>query len=79
MPFDSRWAFDVEILGRINLLTNGENSTVIELPLMRWIEQPGSKLTFLSRIRTVFELIKIRKSLNKWRTRQESNLQPFDP
>ena len=78
-PFHSRWAFDVEIIGRINKLTNGENSTVIELPLMRWIEQPGSKLTFLSRIRTVFELIKIRKSLNKWRTRQESNLQPFDP
>jgi len=79
MPFQSRWAFDVEIIGRINELTNGEKSSVIELPLMRWIEKPGSKLTFFSRIRTVFELIRIRKSLNQWRTRQESNLQPFDP
>ena len=65
MPFDSRWAFDVEILGRINLLTNAQTIPVIELPLLRWIEQPGSKLTVFSQFKTVFELMKIKKSLNR--------------
>lgn len=64
MPFNSRWAFDVEILGRINLLTNDQTIPVIELPLLRWIEQPGSKLTVFSQFKTVFELVKIKKSLN---------------
>lgn len=67
-PFHSRWAFDVEILGRINNLTNREPSPVIELPLLRWIEQSGSKLSVFSRITTVFELFKIRRSLKSWKS-----------
>jgi glycosyltransferase involved in cell wall biosynthesis len=67
-PFHSRWAFDVEILGRINMLTNREGSPVIELPLLRWVEQPGSKLTVFSKMRTVLELVKIRRSLMCWKS-----------
>ena len=67
-PFHSRWAFDVEILGRINMLTNRVGSPVIELPLLRWVEQPGSKLTVFSQMRTVLELVKIRRSLTCWKS-----------
>ena len=67
-PFHSRWAFDVEILGRINMLTNRQGSPVIELPLLRWVEQPGSKLTVFSQMRTVLELVKIRRSLTCWKS-----------
>jgi glycosyltransferase involved in cell wall biosynthesis len=67
-PFHSRWAFDVEILGRINRLTNFESGQVIELPLLRWIEQPGSKLTVFSRLTTALELFKIKQSLKSWKS-----------
>ena len=67
-PFHSRWAFDVEILGRINRLTNREPSSVIELPLLRWIEQTGSKLSVFSRLTTALELFKIRRSLQSWKS-----------
>jgi hypothetical protein len=67
-PFHSRWAFDVEILGRINMLTNRVGSPVIELPLLRWVEQPGSKLTIFSQMKTVLELVKIRRSLTCWKS-----------
>jgi len=67
-PFHSRWAFDVEILGRINRLTNRQSSPIIELPLLRWIEQPGSKLNVFSRITTALDLFKIRRSLKSWKS-----------
>ncbi len=65
-PFHSRWAFDVEILGRINRLTKCEPIPIIELPLLRWIEQPGSKLTVFSRMTTAIELLKIKRSFKSW-------------
>lgn len=47
-PFSSRWAFDVELLGR---LTTGTAQApplaagdLVEVPLRRWHEVPGSKL-----------------------------------
>lgn len=67
-PFHSRWAFDIEILGRINRLTNFESGRVIELPLLRWIEQPGSKLTVFSRLTTALDLFKIKRSLKSWKS-----------
>jgi dolichyl-phosphate beta-glucosyltransferase len=67
-PFHSRWAFDVEILGRINRLTRFESDRIIELPLLRWIEQPGSKLTVFSRLTTALELFKIKRSLKSWKS-----------
>jgi glycosyltransferase involved in cell wall biosynthesis len=64
-PFVSRWAFDVEIIGRIyagNPQT-AEFPSVVELPLLRWIAQPGSKLSLGQQLITVFDLLRIRRSL----------------
>lgn len=67
-PFLSRWAFDVEVIGR--LLQMGQHGDIhkliVELPLLSWVEVPGSKITLISQLRTVFELLKIRSSLRKW-------------
>lgn len=67
-PFVSRWAFDIELIGRLLRMKHGTTSPneIIELPLLKWVEIPGSKLTLLSRFRTVGELLVIRSSLRKW-------------
>jgi dolichyl-phosphate beta-glucosyltransferase len=67
-PFLSRWAFDVEIIGRLLRLERSKNNQnlILEMPLRNWLEVPGSKLNLVSQLRTVFELFKIRSSLNKW-------------
>ena len=67
-PFLSRWAFDVEILGRLFRVHKITNSQLLvhELPLLSWIEVSGSKLNLVSRFRTVFELITVRSSLKNW-------------
>jgi len=46
-PFITRWAFDVEILARwlIHRETGAEaHRSIVEVPLQRWIDVPGSKL-----------------------------------
>jgi glycosyltransferase involved in cell wall biosynthesis len=48
-PFETRWAFDVEILARwlINVRAAGETSVergIVEIPVSRWIDIAGSKL-----------------------------------
>jgi glycosyltransferase involved in cell wall biosynthesis len=48
-PFETRWAFDVEILARwlINARAAGETSAergIVEIPVSRWIDIAGSKL-----------------------------------
>lgn len=67
-PFLSRWAFDVEVIGRLLRMERSKknNSLIIEMPLISWMEVPGSKLGLVSRLRTVLELFRIRSSLNKW-------------
>lgn len=48
-PFDSRWIFDVELLARFRALTGadaeGVEARVHELPLRRWRDVRGSKVT----------------------------------
>lgn len=65
--FISRWAFDVEIIGRIhrNKQNRAGSVSIAELPLQRWIAQPGSKLSFTQQIKTIYDLINIRRSLHK--------------
>ena len=67
-PFLSRWAFDVEIIGRLLRLEQSTTNSklILELPLRNWLEVEGSKLNLVSQLRTVLELFKIRSSLNKW-------------
>ena len=67
-PFLSRWAFDVEAIGRLLRMERSKknNSLILEIPLLSWMEVPGSKLSLISQFRTVLELFRIRSSLNKW-------------
>jgi hypothetical protein len=67
-PFLSRWAFDVEVIGRLLRIERSKKNQaiILELPLANWADVPGSKLNFFSQLRTVAELLKIRYSLNKW-------------
>ncbi|WP_394848922.1 glycosyltransferase [Pendulispora brunnea] len=66
-PFVSRWAFDVELLGR--LLTGTEHIAPLrqdelqELPLQAWADVPGSKLHIGSMVKTTSELLLIAADL----------------
>jgi len=62
-PFASRWAFDVELLGRILAL----GGTVNEVPLARWHDVPGSKVKLGSALRSGLELVKIHWRLRRFR------------
>lgn len=54
--FISKWIFDLEIILRM------KNNIIIEYPVARWIEKGGSKVkVFRIAIRTIIELVKIRK------------------
>jgi glycosyltransferase involved in cell wall biosynthesis len=59
-PFTSRWAFDVELLGRLlsSLRRAGEsgNRSFLEVPLRRWKDAPGSKLGVGSMLRAGLDL-----------------------
>ncbi len=67
--FLSRWAFDVELLGR--LLYGGTDSyrlqDFLESPLESWKDPGGSKLSFFQMLKTTFELIRIERDLRQRR------------
>jgi dolichyl-phosphate beta-glucosyltransferase len=68
-PFVSRWAFDVEVLGRL-LQTDGASSgpsdrRFVELPLQTWHEPGGSKLTPAAATRAAVDLVRIRRALQR--------------
>jgi dolichyl-phosphate beta-glucosyltransferase len=60
-PFSSRWLFDVEIFFRLkSLFTEIEFFKIlIEVPLRKWREIPGTKIKLLDICRVPFELLKI--------------------
>jgi dolichyl-phosphate beta-glucosyltransferase len=62
-PFHSRWAFDVELLGRLL----AEEAEIIEVPLQRWVDVPGSKIGFKSMVKAGLDLVQIRSHLLKRR------------
>jgi glycosyltransferase involved in cell wall biosynthesis len=65
--FVSRWAFDVELLGR--LLVAGQ--TIIEVPLRRWTDVPGSKLHPSAMLRAAADLVRVERDLQaRRRTRR---------
>ena len=66
-PFVSRWAFDVELIGRLNIL--GGASKIREIPLREWRDQGGSTLSGMAMITTVLELVKIHRRLQKFAPR----------
>ncbi len=60
-PFLSSWAFDVEIFARIRSLYGKANTRkiVCEVPLHSWKEVSGSKITYSSQLRMLFDLLRI--------------------
>lgn len=68
-PFSSRWAFDVELLGR---LTTGSAQAapltahdLLEVPLRRWHEVPGSKLGVQGMTRAGVDLLALGQRIKR--------------
>jgi glycosyltransferase involved in cell wall biosynthesis len=70
-PFRSRWAFDVELLGRLLAGAPGVSglppALVREEPLLAWRDVPGSKLKPAQMLATVADLAIIRRDLARRR------------
>lgn len=59
-PFLSTWAFDVELLMRLDERLGGElDSRVVEVPLREWRDVPNSQLKPTQRLRAVVELARL--------------------
>jgi dolichyl-phosphate beta-glucosyltransferase len=70
-PFCSRWAFDVELLGRLLAGTRDvpayEAGDIAELPLLEWVDVGESKLRLAGMARTLVDLAKIERSIARLR------------
>ena len=66
-PFRSRWAFDVELLGRLDR-QGVAPSAFREEPLESWQDAPASKRSLWSSVRATFELLSIRRDLTRLRS-----------
>jgi glycosyltransferase involved in cell wall biosynthesis len=70
-PFISRWAFDIELLGRLLAGTGGQPplplTAIVEVPLHTWHDVKGSKLGPGEMARTLLELARIGADLAKRR------------
>lgn len=64
--FNSRWAFDVELLGRL-AHQHGGTDRFLEVPLQEWHDVPGSKLSLTASVRSTAELFRIRRALSRLR------------
>lgn len=71
-PFSARWAFDVELLGR---LVEGTSAVpglpveaFIEIPLTSWRDVAGSTLRPSAFPLLGWELVKIQRALRRWRS-----------
>jgi glycosyltransferase involved in cell wall biosynthesis len=80
-PFVSRWAFDVELLGRLLIGTDKVPALPIErmreMPLEEWIDIDGSKVTLPAMFKTLADLALIEVELTRLR-RIAKALQPKD-
>src|SRR5262249_51994779 len=74
-PFAARWAFDVELLGRLLLGSHDARGlgagALLEVPLRRWTHMDNEKLRFTTFPLLGIELIKIRFALARWRKRRD--------
>jgi glycosyltransferase involved in cell wall biosynthesis len=64
-PFRSRWAFDVELLGR--MWAADPDCAIVELPLRRWVDVRGSKVRPAAMVRAGLELALIARDLRRAR------------
>ena len=70
-PFVSRWAFDIELLGRLRIGTPDVPGLALaefrEVPLEQWIDIPDSKLNMGGMAKTLGDLARIDRELAKMR------------
>jgi glycosyltransferase involved in cell wall biosynthesis len=75
-PFLSRWAFDVELIGRLVVGAPGvpglEREAFREVPLRQWIDPGGSKLGPGAMLRSAADLARIATDLRRRRRRLRS-------
>ena len=64
-PFADRWAFDVELLGRLGRVGVFPDRT-IEVPLRTWIDREGSKVSLVAGVRSVLSLWRIKRRLDRF-------------
>jgi glycosyltransferase involved in cell wall biosynthesis len=60
-PFSSRWAFDVELFGRLI----AEGADILEIPLRQWHHVSGSKLGPKDMVKATLDLVSIYRKLHK--------------
>lgn len=63
--FVSPWAFDVELLGRLKLELNQDEFR--EVPLSRWLDVAGSKISFMDMVSATLALYNIHRALKRQR------------
>jgi dolichyl-phosphate beta-glucosyltransferase len=70
-PFHSRWAFDVELLGRLTRPPGGVAPIAVdrirEEPLMAWADIPGSTLRPLAALRSGIDLLRLAARSRRFR------------
>ncbi len=74
-PFETKWAFDVEILARWLILRRPDqgdlDDSLIEVPMASWSDVPGSKLTWRDLVKAPLDLIRIQRrygsALRQWK------------
>ena len=69
-PFRSRWAFDVELIGR--LLRGGTPTDRLwEEPLHTWTDIGGSRRSVSASVIATLSLVAVRRDLTRWRPRPD--------
>jgi hypothetical protein len=66
-PFRSRWAFDVELIGRWLIGFDGAAPRLTEVPLRRWSDIPGSRLGPGAMLRAGVDLVGVAIDLGRRR------------
>ena len=79
-PFHARWAFDVELIGRLLAGAPGipglQPADLLEMPLRTWTDVPDSKLRFVQFPRLGIELVRIHFALARRALRAAVPVEP---
>lgn len=76
-PFQSRWAFDVELIGRLFLGVHGTPRVPLiqwkEIPLTAWEDKKASKIRPLDYVRVLFDLLRIGRTMKQLKAEAVAN------